>query len=48
LFIFLDSEFWDSAKAKNDANWPVASYYSDAAGRRKKKNKKGCFHSPFF
>jgi hypothetical protein len=25
-----------------------ASYYSEAAGGRKKKNKKGCFHSPFF
>jgi hypothetical protein len=25
-----------------------ARYYSEAVGRRKKKNKKGCFHSPFF
>jgi hypothetical protein len=25
-----------------------ASYYSEATGARKKKNKKGCFHSPFY
>src|SRR5258708_38783932 len=30
------------------ANGSDASYYSQAAERRKKKNKKGCFHSPFF
>jgi hypothetical protein len=35
-------------KRRSGANGPFASYYSEAAGARKKKNKKGCFHSPFF
>jgi hypothetical protein len=35
-------------KADSGANEPDASYYSEAAQRRKTKNKKGCFHSPFF
>jgi hypothetical protein len=42
----MDLDVW--WKRENGANGPVASYYSEAAVRRKKKNKKGCFHSPFF
>jgi len=34
-------------RATDDADG-CCVYYWEAGGVRKKKNKKGCFHSPFF